>query len=111
MKPCNQCKNNPALLGIKKKETILHEKHNNMDVFYRIHFESLKLDQMHIWCWCLIINILYFFQDGNGEIDKDELRDLFIDIFPAFNRYTYRLKELRINLSIFFFTPNIVPVI
>lgn len=57
---------------------------------------------------------IIFFQDGNGEIDKDELRDLFIDIFPAFNRYTYKLKELRINLSIFFlffFTPNIVPVI
>lgn len=52
---------------------------------------------------------MIFFQDGNGEIDKDELRDLFIDIFPAFNRYTYWLKELRINLSIyiFFFLPPI----
>ncbi|XP_076078244.1 centrosomal protein 43-like isoform X13 [Mytilus galloprovincialis] len=28
----------------------------------------------------------YYDKDGNGEIDKDELRDLFIDIFPAFNR-------------------------
>lgn len=51
---------------------------------------------------------MIFFQDGNGEIDKDELRDLFIDIFPAFNRYTYRLKVFFFN---FFFTPKIVPVI
>lgn len=28
----------------------------------------------------------YYDKDGNGEIDKDELRDLFVDIFPAFNR-------------------------
>ncbi|CAC5415572.1 FGFR10P [Mytilus coruscus] len=28
----------------------------------------------------------YYDKDGNGEIDKDELRDLFIDLFPSFNR-------------------------
>ncbi|XP_052088591.1 centrosomal protein 43-like isoform X4 [Mytilus californianus] len=28
----------------------------------------------------------FYDKDGNGEIDKDELRDLFIDLFPSFNR-------------------------
>lgn len=27
-----------------------------------------------------------FFQDKNNEIDKEELRDLFTDMFPNFNR-------------------------
>lgn len=32
------------------------------------------------------IEIIIFFQDKNGIIDKNELRDLFVDIYPNFNK-------------------------
>ena len=31
-------------------------------------------------------HLLDLFQDGNGTIDKDELRQLFVDVFPSFHR-------------------------
>ena len=34
------------------------------------------------------------FQDGSGTIDKEELRDLFMDIFPGFHRCVCVYKTL-----------------
>ena len=42
----------------------------------------------HSLCYSnqLPVNRIYMFQDGNGVIDRDELRQLFSDMFPAFHR-------------------------
>ena len=47
------------------------------------------------WLGCLhSYNCIYpksvkclWLQDGSGAIDKDELRELFVDMFPTFNKY------------------------
>ena len=37
---------------------------------------------------------LIFLQDNNGTIDKDELRSLFVDMFPNFHRYVTSFLRL-----------------
>ena len=38
--------------------------------------------------------ILSYLQDGSGSIDKNELRSLFVDLFPHFNRYVHAQRLL-----------------
>ena len=59
-----------------------------LNSFLRIFVFSGNLVEPPYWFlkWIFLHDNVPLFQDGSGAIDKDELRELFMDMFPTFNK-------------------------
>ena len=92
-------------LGVKNNVQPLQLKRLRMKLLYDKRF--IIEFQFGVLYLCNYINVSLQLQDKNGIIDKDELRNLFCDVFPGFHKYVYLILYI---LVIFKQLPNSVSI-